>query len=767
MNILRYVIAYGALVIVLLADSACPMRSFNREGDAISTASLQVTNLHAFGRLYGVLRWFHPSDAAALVDWDRFAVEGVRRVIDAPNPETLRAVLKELFTPFAPTVRITKGDEKFEPPVLSGSAGPTGLESVEWEHRGYGDSTLVSEYISKRRHRPRAVPVPGMPQVALWQAVDAAPFRGARLRLRGKLRVANRGRGRLWIRVERGDRAGFSDTMSERPLVSSDWQLAEIIGKVDADATRIVFGTMMNGGGVVWYDDLDLAVETPNGTWRLLTIKDPGFESSNWLDSWGIGTGHPADASFEGWNVTLDHEHAVAGQSSLRVEPAFKMITDELFTEAPQPGEIVEIDLGRELHAHIPISLYSRNGHTIGDDLEQVRQLRDSNPSIGSDGFDKAVAIADVLIVWNALQHFWPYWDLISTDWTVELDRALILALAEHDINDHLSTLRYLSAIAADGHATSTCPGSSPRERPPFLVDIVEGQVVITATADKAIVLGDVVMSLDGQSALKQLSDDQARASGSSQWRLVRARQQFGMGPPGSYMSLRIRRGVNQFDVSVMRNKNTLREFEHPAIEHFADDIYYIDLNRAEMSDITKNVDALASARGIVLDVRGSPNSNHKILSYLLEQPVEVAPGMAIAHVIRPDHSRFSVPSWTISNDPLLVRKPHIRARVAFLTGPATTSYAETIMTLVAQHHLGAMVGSATGGTNGNVAEITTPTGCRTRFTGLRATKPDGSRFHLIGIQPTISASRTIAGVAAGRDEVLERALTYVRTEAK
>jgi hypothetical protein len=60
---------------------------------------------------------------------------------------------------------------------------------------------------------------------------------------------------------------------------------------------------------------------------------------------------------------------------------------------------------------------------------------------------------------------------------------------------------------------------------------------------------------------------------------------------------------------------------------------------------------------------------------------------------------------------------------------------------------------------------IAEPTGCTTRFTGLRVTKANGSRFHLIGIRPTIPASRTIAGVAAGRDEVLERALAHVRGE--
>jgi C-terminal processing protease CtpA/Prc len=61
------------------------------------------------------------------------------------------------------------------------------------------------------------------------------------------------------------------------------------------------------------------------------------------------------------------------------------------------------------------------------------------------------------------------------------------------------------------------------------------------------------------------------------------------------------------------------------------------------------------------------------------------------------------------------------------------------------------------------MAGISEPSGCHTNFTGLRVTKPDGSRFHLVGIKPTIPATPTLAGVLAGRDEVLEKALAYVR----
>jgi len=111
----------------------------------------------------------------------------------------------------------------------------------------------------------------------------------------------------------------------------------------------------------------------------------------------------------------------------------------------------------------------------------------------------------------------------------------------------------------------------------------------------------------------------------------------------------------------------------------------------------------------------------------------------------------------------LPVLQPHIGGRIAFLTGPGAASYSESVMGLVEHYHLGEIVGSATAGANGNKAEITEPTGCRTTFTAMRVTKHDGARQHLVGIQPTIPASRTIDGIIAGRDEILERALAYVR----
>jgi hypothetical protein len=202
-------------------------------------------------------------------------------------------------------------------------------------------------------------------------------------------------------------------------------------------------------------------------------------------------------------------------------------------------------------------------------------------------------------------------------------------------------------------------------------------------------------------------------------------------------------------------------------IEALSDGTYYVDLGRAGMNDLEKVIERLAVAPRIVFDLRGYPNGNDAILSYLLTTPADFSEGMKIPRLIRPDHVPASIVGWRTEKAEVPVLAPHIRGRVAFLTGPAARSYAESVMSIVEHYHLGEIVGAATAGTNGNIVEITAPTGCRTIFTGMRVSKRDGTPHHLVGVRPTILASQTIAGVIAGRDEVLEKALAYVRTGAK
>ncbi len=83
-------------------------------------------------------------------------------------------------------------------------------------------------------------------------------------------------------------------------------------------------------------------------------------------------------------------------------------------------------------------------------------------------------------------------------------------------------------------------------------------------------------------------------------------------------------------------------------------------------------------------------------------------------------------------------------------------------MSFIEHYKLGEIVGQPTAGTNGNVNVINLPGNFRVTWTGMKVVKHDGSQHHLIGIQPTVPAERTIKGVIEGRDEFLEKALEII-----
>ena len=72
----------------------------------------KIENIHAFTKLYGYVRWFHPSDEAQEIDWKKFAVYGVKQVEKAPDDEALRDSLLKLFRPIAPTLIISLEGER-------------------------------------------------------------------------------------------------------------------------------------------------------------------------------------------------------------------------------------------------------------------------------------------------------------------------------------------------------------------------------------------------------------------------------------------------------------------------------------------------------------------------------------------------------------------------------------------------------------------------------------------------------------------------------
>lgn len=102
----------------------------------------------------------------------------------------------------------------------------------------------------------------------VMQKIDAAPFRGKRVRYRAAVRTESDGpdgRAQLWMRVDlpakKGQPSlGFFDNMAHRPIRKKDWDDYEIVGDIAEDAETINIGMFLAGSGQAWMDDVSLEI---------------------------------------------------------------------------------------------------------------------------------------------------------------------------------------------------------------------------------------------------------------------------------------------------------------------------------------------------------------------------------------------------------------------------------------------------------------------------------------------------------------------------
>jgi len=734
---------------------------------AATAPSREIQNLRAFAKLYGYVRFFHPSDEASAINWDRFAIHGAAVVRSAPDDSALRQALDELFRPLSPTLELVLPGADFPAlPETTGDIPDAGL--VAWQHNGVWLGYSPA-YKSVRLNRETTIRVPSSFSFGtVTQAVDAAAWRGRSIRLTARVRADVTGagnQGQLWLRVDRSDnQRGFFDNMADRPITSAQWATCRIEGHVADDATQIFLGCLLSGAGKVWVDDVRLEQQTDSGEWSPIPLNNSGFEGA-------VKEERPAGwaAVSPGYRYQVTGEQAPEGERCLMIERADSVTTlrGPLFDARPEPGECITADLGGGVRCRLPLTLPDRDGHTwpAGDTARLSRLQEHLNrlplPELTADRED--VRLGDVIIAWNVFQHFYPYFDRIDTDWDAQLTLALQRALADETTGDFRATLSRLVAALHDGHGNVLHALLQEEAGFPIRVDWIQDQAVVTATTDpERFHVGDIIESVDGVPAGDIIAADEALLSGSPHWKRIQACAMFAFAPRDSVAKLELQRGGERLTVECPRTfRGYLPEPRPDKIAELEEGIWYVNLDQAAMPEINAVMEKLASARGVVFDLRGYPRGNHDIICHLIDEPVQSAK-WNIPQVIYPDRQR---PAGTDTDGrwTLAPRAPRLTGKIVFLTDGRAISYAESVMGIIEHYRLGEIVGQTTAGTNGNVNPFTLPGGFRIVWTGMKVLKHDDSPHHLVGIRPTVPVSRTVAAVREGRDEFLETALDLIK----
>ena len=443
---------------------------------------------------------------------------------------------------------------------------------------------------------------------------------------------------------------------------------------------------------------------------------------------------------------------------------------------APTPGDAEIVPLGRGLAARVPLALYSRSGRTLRPaGAPPADALADALAAVdvaSATVEDRAVRLANVAAVWAALDSFYPYFDVVDVDWDAVLRRALARAAqpAAGSVEGFRDVLREMVAALGDGHGSVIHRGRLAEGDLPFRVDRVEGRPVVVAVApgapaDACVAVGDELVALDGEPVGPALAEDHRLTSGSPQWKAFRTHATFGRGPVGSEARVAFDRGGTRAECVVERTESGgpygLVEPARP--EPFAeleDGVFYVDLTRPVTDAVTENLGRLADARGVVLDLRGYPAGTTGVLGYLAsdtlrsprwQTPIRTRPGRGRVDGYNTD-GRWTIPP---SETPF-------GGRLVVLADGRAISQAESFLQTIVAGTDAVVAGEASAGANGNVARLLLPGGFGVQWTGMRVVNEDRSQHHLLGVRPTVPVRRTVAGVRAGRDEVLDAAVELI-----
>ena len=375
--------------------------------------------------------------------------------------------------------------------------------------------------------------------------------------------------------------------------------------------------------------------------------------------------------------------------------------------------------------------------------------------------------------IWAVGQYFFPYRDLMKERWDHVLTRSLQRLESSRDSLEYGLALAEMATHLHDSHVWVQSPALRAyfgRARAPLYIRMIEGHPVITHFTDDSAAraggarVGDIVLAVDGEAAPARMRRLERSIPASTPQSLQGDAALFLTGGAvDTKVRLRVQsaRGVERTLTMARTEAREMTGRSGPLFDVLRGNIGYADLGRLPVSQVDSMFERLKGTQGIIFDMRGYP----------LGTAWSIAPRLSTVET--PAAARFSRPNAT-SPDTIerteysfVQTLPHTDKwrylhPTVMLIDERTVSQAEHTGLFLEAANGTTFIGSPTTGANGDVTTVLLPGGARMSFSGHSVRHADGRQLQRLGLQPHVAVQPTIAGVRAGRDEVLEAALRYL-----
>lgn len=648
-------------------------------------------------------------------------------------------------------------------------------------------------------------------------------FVGDTLTIRGWVRTDADEVPVVWLRSDGIDaQIDYANSAGKCVPMTGVWTQCQAVVPIKSNAIRFAFGIGLNGSGTVWADGFEILIDgKPFGEVPVRPREKGALELDREFDK-GSGLALTSLSEMQVTNLArlgkiwgflkYHHPAVTSGQRHwdydlLRVLPAVAGAATEAEANAaitqwirrlppvtsctncvPEPPRsdlhlapnIKWLHsrklLGTELQAALEDVYANRTGHQFYVFINQkagnalfVNEL--SYP--GRTFPDAGLQLLALFRFWNIIEYWFPYKDVIGTDWDAVLASHIRpVALAVDSEQYQLALLRLIATIN-DAHAHVRFPASPPRGQCslPVALRMIEGRPMVFAhlSAQKSeLELGDLLASVDGElvSTLAESILPFVAASNQAS-RDVALSRALTLGECASARVVVDRDGVeHQLQVArvPVKTLNSTRLYSHDrpgeTFQLLSDKVAYLKLSSIRAADLPQMLDAAAATHGLIVDIRNYPGD---FVPFLLGSRL-VEKATAFARFTAPDTGNPGAFRWQA---PMIIepKGPSYAGNVIVLVDEMSISQSEyTAMALRAAPRV-KVFGSMTAGADGNVSPIVLPGNFRTGISGIGVFYPNRKPTQRVGIVPDKIIEPTIVGVRAGRDEVLEAAVGELRSK--
>jgi carboxyl-terminal processing protease len=363
---------------------------------------------------------------------------------------------------------------------------------------------------------------------------------------------------------------------------------------------------------------------------------------------------------------------------------------------------------------------------------------------------------------WNVIYYFFPHKYLMDESWDQTLAKSIFPFAEANDSRSYQIAFLKLAASLHDGHGFLVMNN---QQQPDYrgLVEIVKRQTVVKVNEGK-FRRGDIVESV-GERDIDRVRDSLSL--------LISASTQ---GNKDSQINRYVAEMIfsQERDVAVSRNGRQIKVNTTPVFfdkkqsdpfKWIANNIGYVDFTTLSKDRIDSVFRCFSEAKGIIFDLRKGIDKGYDATAFA-SHLFEYQNDYLLPPTMYPDLGHPGAFAWKKRISTPIPNRPGVsrfKGKIVFLIDENTQSATESVAWEGQTNLHATLIGRSTSGALGRATWIYLPGNCKACFSNFGLFSLDGVELQRRGIFPNIEVYPTIESIKAGKDEILDKAIEYLK----